>query len=79
MRKSRASRRRRAAALTAEPRPTLADAAASTSQKCAGWLSQRSSAPGCPSMTAKKIAAVAGATAHGRTRGIIAAAIYATI
>ena len=52
-RNSRASRRRRPALLTAQPSPTLAAAASSTSQKCAGWLSQIRSIDGRQSRIAK--------------------------
>ena len=44
MRRSRASRRRRAAVVTPQPRAVAAAAAPRTIQKCAGWFSQ------CPSM-----------------------------
>ena len=54
MRSSRASRLRRAATLTAQPRAVAIAAAPSTSQKCAGWFSQVASICGRASSAAKR-------------------------
>jgi hypothetical protein len=58
-RKSRASRRLRAAAATVQPTATLAPAAIRTVQKCAGWLSQMRSIRGFHSRAANAASGIA--------------------
>ena len=53
MRRSRASRRLRAATLTVQPSAVAIAAAPSTSQKCAGWFSQLTSIAGRARSAAK--------------------------
>ena len=64
MRKSRASRRRRAAVLTAQPSAVATAAAPSTSQKCACWFSQLTSIAGRASRIASRTSGAATTASH---------------